>query len=79
MSGITNQLVSTHGYTTLVVSNGEQEIESEFHVVPSDLTIVGDGILGDPFLRDNKIFIDVFGCQLTSAVMAQVPFRHVVK
>lgn len=80
MSGITNQLVSTLGCTTLLVSNGEQEIETEFHVVPSDLPIVGDGILGDPFLRGNKIFIDVFGCLLTSAVAdtSTIPARSEV-
>jgi len=68
MSGITKQLLNTLRCTTLMAKNDEQEIEVEFHIVPSDLLIVGDRILTDPFYRDHKIPIHVFGYQLSSAI-----------
>ena len=68
MMGIANQLISTLGATTLTVANNGQNIETEFHVVPSDFPISGDGILGDPFLRDNKISINVAGDHITSMI-----------
>jgi len=68
MMGIANQLISTLGATTLTVANNGQNIETEFHVVPSDFLISGDGILGDLFLRDNKISINVAGDHITSMI-----------
>lgn len=59
LQGINDCLVSTMGSVLLTVSDKNQTFETEFHVVPSSFPIDGDGILGKPFLKDNKIIIDV--------------------
>ncbi|CAI6373340.1 unnamed protein product [Macrosiphum euphorbiae] len=59
MQGINDKLVSTLGSTVLTVSIDNETYETEFQVVDSTFLIVGDGILGNPFLKANRIIIDV--------------------
>ncbi|KAL4136407.1 hypothetical protein QTP88_007955 [Uroleucon formosanum] len=59
MQGINDKLVSTLGSTVLTVSMDNETYETEFQVVDSTFPIVGDGILGNPFLKANRIIIDV--------------------
>jgi hypothetical protein len=60
MQGINDKLVSTLGSTILTVSiDNNETYETEFQVVDSTFPIVGDGILGNPFLKANKIIIDM--------------------
>jgi len=60
MQGINDKLVSTLGSTILTVSiDNNETYETEFQVVDSAFPIVGDGILGNPFLKANKIIIDM--------------------
>lgn len=59
LQGINDRLVSTMSSIILTVSDKNQTFETEFHVVPSSFPIDGDGILGKPFLKENKIIIDV--------------------
>jgi len=42
-----------------------QTFETEFHVVPSSFPIDGHGILGKPFLKKNKIIINVVQEKIT--------------
>ncbi|KAL4097215.1 hypothetical protein QTP88_022024 [Uroleucon formosanum] len=55
LQGINDQTVKTMGFTMLTVINRNQFSESEFHVVPTNFPIIGDGILGKPFLTENQI------------------------
>jgi len=66
MQGISDKLVDTLGSTMLTVSLDNEKYETEFQVVDSTFPIVGDGILGNPFLRANKIIIDVGKEELTT-------------
>ncbi|KAL4132497.1 hypothetical protein QTP88_009636 [Uroleucon formosanum] len=47
------------GSVVLTTSDKNQTFETEFHVVPPSFPIDGDGILGKPFLKENKIIINV--------------------
>lgn len=47
------------GSVVLTISDKNQTFETEFHVVPSSFHIDGYGILGKPFLKENKIIINV--------------------
>jgi len=59
MQGINDKLVSTLGSTVLTVSIDNETYETEFQVVDSTFPIVGDGILRNPFLKANRIIIDI--------------------
>ncbi|KAF0747216.1 Retrovirus-related Pol polyprotein [Aphis craccivora] len=68
LQGINGHLVKTIGSTwlNLDMSNFMSDVsvknklsETKFQVVPSSFPIEGDGILGKPFLKENKIIIDV--------------------
>lgn len=59
LQGINDRLVNTMGSVVLMISDKNQTFETEFHVVPSSFPIDGDGILGKPFLKENKIIINV--------------------
>jgi len=59
MQGINDKLVSILGSTVLTVSIDNETYKTEFHVVDSAFPIAGDGILGNPFLKANRIIIDV--------------------
>lgn len=77
LQGINDLTVKTLGYTILSVRNGEQTSESEFHVVPVNFPIIGDGILGKPFLMENQIIIDVGKGEITSTLdnVTTIPAR----
>lgn len=77
LQGINDQAVKTMGFTMLTVINGNQSSESEFHVVPTNFPIIGDGILGKPFLTENQIVIDVGKGEITSTLddVTTVPAR----
>lgn len=66
MQGISDKLVDTLGSTILTVSLDNENYETEFQVVDSSFPIIGDGILGNPFLRANMLIIDVGKEELTS-------------
>jgi hypothetical protein len=66
MQGISDKLVDTLGSTILTVSLDDESYKTEFQVVDSSFPIDGDGILGNPFLRANKLIIDVGRDELTS-------------
>ncbi|KAL4083696.1 hypothetical protein QTP88_029012 [Uroleucon formosanum] len=78
MQGINDQLVNTLGSTTLNVSINNAICKTEFQVVDSSFPISGDGILGNPFLKDNQIIIDVSKGELTtkSNDTTTIPARH---
>jgi len=78
MQGINDQLVNTLGSTTLNVSINNTICKTEFQVVDSTFPISGDGILGNPFLKDNQIIIDVSKGELTSKTndTTTIPARH---
>ncbi|KAL4082949.1 hypothetical protein QTP88_029447 [Uroleucon formosanum] len=59
LQGINDRLVNTMGSVVLTISDKNQTFETEFHVVPPSFPIDGDGILGKPFLKENKIIINV--------------------
>ncbi|VVC26736.1 Integrase, catalytic core,Macro domain,Retropepsins,Zinc finger, CCHC-type,Ribonuclease H- [Cinara cedri] len=78
LQGISDQLVSTLGSTTLNVSINNKVYETEFHVVNSNFPINGDGILGNPFLKDNQMLIDVGKEELIFKAdsTTTIPARH---
>ncbi|VVC39111.1 Aspartic peptidase domain,Zinc finger, CCHC-type [Cinara cedri] len=78
LQGINDQLVSTLGSTTLNVSINNKVYETEFHVVNSNFPINGDGILGNPFLKDNQMLIDVGKEELIFKAdsTTTIPARH---
>jgi len=65
MQGINDQLVGTLGSTMLTISMNNKNYETEFHVVDTTFPIVEDGILGNPFLKDNQAVIDVSKGEIT--------------
>ncbi|KAL4089366.1 hypothetical protein QTP88_024412 [Uroleucon formosanum] len=77
MQGINDQLVNTLS-KTLNVSINNAICKTEFQVVDSTFLISGDGILGNPFLKDNQIIIDVSKGELTtkSNDTTTIPARH---
>ena len=80
LQGINDLTVKTMGFTKLSISNGNQFCESEFHVVPANFPITGDGILGKPFLMENQIIIDVGKGEIMSTLdkVTTIPNRSEV-
>jgi hypothetical protein len=59
LQGITNGITHTIGSTWLDVLVEKNNIKVKFFVMDSDFPIPGDGILGEPFLMENRAVIDV--------------------
>jgi len=68
LQGINDRTVKTMRFTKLTIISGNQTSESEFHVVPTNFPILGDGILGKPFLTDNQIIIEVGKGEISSTL-----------
>lgn len=77
MQGINDQLVSTMGSTMLTVLINGRKYDTEFQVVSASFPVTGDGILGNPFLKDNQMIVDVGKGELTTAtdVVSTIPPR----
>lgn len=59
MLGINDQLISTMKSAMLTIAINGKTYETELQVVDRTFPIIGDGILGNPFLRDNQVIIDM--------------------
>lgn len=59
LQGITNEVTTTIGSTTLDITIENRNFEIEFYVVYSEFPIHGDGIIEEPFLTRNRVVIDV--------------------
>lgn len=77
MQGINEQVVNTMGSVRLTVLVNDVEYDTEFQVVDANFPITGDGILGNPFLKDNQMIIDVGKGELMSSmdVVSTIPPR----
>lgn len=77
MQGINDQLVNTMGSVMLTVIINDIEFETEFQVVNTAFPITGDGILGNPFLKNNQMIIDVGKGELVTPtdVVTTIPPR----
>lgn len=77
MQGINDQLVSTLGSATLTVVINNKKCPTEFKIVNSSFPITGDGILGNPFLKNNHIIIDVGKGEITTTTnkSSTIPVR----
>lgn len=75
MQGINDQLVNTMGSTMLTVLIDGRKYSTEFQVVNASFPITGDGILGNPFLKDNQMIVDIGKGELTVAtdVVSTIP------
>jgi hypothetical protein len=65
------------GSVMLTVLVNDREYETEFQVVDTTFPITGDGILGNPFLKNNQMIIDVSkGVMMSSTdVVSTIPPR----
>lgn len=59
MEGFADKKVRSLGTCVGIINFGNQTIEHIFHVVPNEVKLGGqDAILGEDFLRDNKVVLD---------------------
>lgn len=77
MQGINDQLVRTLGSTVLTIEINDKTYETEFQVVDNSFPITGDGILGNPFLKDNEVIINVGKGEITTPTdnVSTIPAR----
>lgn len=75
LQGINYQLVNTMGSVMLTVVVNDIEFETEFQVVDAIFPVTGNGILGNPFLKDNQMIIDVGKGELMTStdVVSTIP------
>lgn len=57
LTGINEQITQTLGKVELTLQINNSNIETEFHVVHPNFNIPHKGILGKPFIRENKLII----------------------
>lgn len=67
MQGINDQLVRTLSSTVLTIEINDKIYETEFQVVDKSFLITGDGILGNPFLKNNQVIINVSKGEITTS------------
>ena len=58
LTGITNNSVNTLAATFTNISFGNVSVNHKFHIIPKDIDIKADGILGRDFLTKHKCVID---------------------
>ncbi|KAL4100717.1 hypothetical protein QTP88_020751 [Uroleucon formosanum] len=80
MQGINDQLVRTLGSTVLTIEINDKTYETEFQVVDNSFPITEDGILRNPFLKDNEVIINVGKGEITTPTdnVCTIPARSEV-
>jgi hypothetical protein len=58
LTGINEHSMQILGKVELTLQICNNEISTEFHVVHPNFNIPHEGILGKPFLKNNKLIID---------------------
>jgi hypothetical protein len=56
---INEKLIETIGTVNITIEINNEKIDVKFNLVKNDFPILKDGILGQPFLTNNKAVIDI--------------------